>query len=147
MTCKIFKDKNGNPAGFICSKNKKQVCHVCGKPSISLCDATRNDGTPCDNPMCDEHRYTVGHDTDVCQFHNSPKFIEQAIKNRKEREKRESNIYKIAPEVEDYFIKQYAKSNVTVVPGHWPVMKTKEDVDRWISFIKKLSEIAQEDWD
>lgn len=136
MPCKIFKDKNGNTAGFICSRDKKTVCHVCGKPMTSLCDATKKDGTPCDIPMCDEHRHTVGLDTDVCCYHNYPKYIKQALENRKERAKKEKegNIYKIAPEIEDYFIEQYGKSDIRVVPGHWPVMKTKEDVDKWISY-------------
>ncbi len=42
------------------------------------------------------------------------------------------SIYKIAPEIEDYFIEQYEKCEIKVVGGHWPEMKTKEDVDKWI---------------
>lgn len=35
-------------------------------------------------------------------------------------------IYKVAPEIEDYFMEQYNKANFKVVPGHWPEMKTKK---------------------
>lgn len=89
MPCRLFSNKEGTIIGITCSRTLK--CHVCGKPYTSLCDATRNDGTPCDNPMRDEHRITVGEDTDVCIYHNKTKFIEQAIKNRIAREERESN--------------------------------------------------------
>lgn len=44
-------------------------------------------------------------------------------------------IYNVAPEIEDYFVEQYKKTGIRVVPGHWPEMKTKEDVDRWINFL------------
>lgn len=127
MACNILRDENKNRIGFVCSINKKQVCHICGKPMTSLCDATRKDGTPCDNPMCDEHRHTVGYDTDVCKYHNYPKYISQAILNRKER-----------AEIEEYFEKQYAKSSFRVVPGHWPEMKTKKEVDEWISNMERM---------
>lgn len=37
-------------------------------------------------------------------------------------------------EVKAYFEEQYAKSKVTVVPGHWPDFESKEAVDNWIAF-------------
>lgn len=50
-------------------------------------------------------------------------------------------IYKVAPEIEEYFKVQYDKSGFRVVPGHWPEMKTKADVDEWISTMKKFWEV------
>lgn len=38
----------------------------------------------------------------------------------------------IHPDVEDYFIEKYEAHPINVVPGHWPDMNTKEDVDEWI---------------
>ena len=83
MPCKPFISEDGNIVGIACSRGRsQQVCHVCGKPMETLCDATRKDGRPCDIPMCAEHSHRVAEDTDVCKYHNYPKFIEQAIKNR-----------------------------------------------------------------
>ncbi len=48
-------------------------------------------------------------------------------------------IYRIAPEIEDYFEEQYENCGIKVVPGHWPEMKTKEDVDKWISGLKMIA--------
>lgn len=48
-------------------------------------------------------------------------------------------IHNIPPEVEDYFIEQYKKSSLQVVPGHWPKMKTKEDVDKWIKGMELIA--------
>ena len=47
-------------------------------------------------------------------------------------------IYKVNPEIEDYFVEQYEKSGFRVVPGHWPEMETKEDVDNWIDTHNKV---------
>lgn len=89
MPCKPILGLNKEVVGISCTRNgdEKDVCYICKKPMTSLCDATRNDGQPCDLPMCDEHRIKVGPDTDVCKYHNYPKFIEQAKKNRVELEK------------------------------------------------------------
>lgn len=48
-------------------------------------------------------------------------------------------IHNVDPEIEDYFIEQYKKVSVQVVPGHWPKMKTKEDVDKWIKRTELLA--------
>lgn len=50
-------------------------------------------------------------------------------------------IYKVAPEIEDYFMEQYNKANFKVVPGHWPEMKTKKDVDDWIKKTENIMNI------
>lgn len=85
MPCKPF-SADGKIIGITCSRGKaRNVCHVCGQPMVALCDATRKDGNPCDLPLCEEHRHRVGVDTDVCDYHNYPKYIEQAIKNREQR--------------------------------------------------------------
>ena len=42
-------------------------------------------------------------------------------------------------DVAQYFQEQYAKSNVRVVPGHWPDFKSKQAVDDWISFLQKVA--------
>jgi len=49
-------------------------------------------------------------------------------------------IYKVAPEIEEYFKEQYEKSGIRVAPGHWPEMKTKADVDDWIRTMEKVLE-------
>lgn len=46
--------------------------------------------------------------------------------------------YNIAPEIENYFWDKYDNCGIKVVPGHWPVMNTTEDVDKWIGFINKM---------
>lgn len=38
----------------------------------------------------------------------------------------------IHPDVADYFEQQYNAQPIKVVPGHWPNMYTKEDVDKWL---------------
>lgn len=35
-------------------------------------------------------------------------------------------------EVEEYFLEKYEKSKFTIIPGHHPDFKTKEEVDKWI---------------
>ena len=52
-------------------------------------------------------------------------------------------IYKVAPKIEDYFLEQYNKCGVRVVPGHWPEMRTKKDVDEWIESLKCLSNLTE----
>lgn len=87
MPCIPFVSSNGQVVGIMCYRNKSsQKCHVCGKPSIALCDATRKDGKMCNAPMCEEHRHRVAEDTDVCHYHNKPKYIKTAIENRKKME-------------------------------------------------------------
>lgn len=49
-------------------------------------------------------------------------------------------IPKVAQEIEAYFVEQYGKSQMRVVPGHWPEMKTKKDVDKWL---EKLATIKR----
>lgn len=113
---------------------KRQTrCYICGKQMTSLCDATKKDGTPCDMPMCDEHRVRIATDLDVCKYHNYPKYIEQARENRIMRE-----------EAKLYFIEEYQKQDFRVVPGHWPDFATKEEVDKWIEFQKSLMEANNE---
>ena len=81
MPCKPFRSADGRIVGIMCTRTVR--CHVCGKPHTALCDATKANGKPCDLPMCDDHKHTVGVDTDVCRYHNYPKYIKQAIENRK----------------------------------------------------------------
>lgn len=50
----------------------------------------------------------------------------------------------VDPEVEDYFNEQYEKVGIKVVPGHWPEMKTKEDVDDWIKNLNMIDETLGE---
>lgn len=103
-------------------------CYVCGKPMTSLCDATNDNGKPCDRPMCEEHRNRVGSDLDVCEHHDNPNDIQQAEKNRQQRE-----------EARKYFIEEYRKQDFRVVPGHWPDFANKDEVDKWIDIMSKLS--------
>ncbi|HGF8065787.1 TPA: recombinase RecT [Enterococcus faecium] len=50
----------------------------------------------------------------------------------------------VAPEIADYFTEQYNKSEIKVVPGHWPSMETKEDVDSWIESLKEMKSIIDD---
>jgi len=118
----------------VCSREPQKRCHVCGKPMVALCDATKRDGQPCDLPMCKEHRHTVGKDVDVCKYHNSPKYIKTALENRREME-----------EAGKYFLEQYQKASFRVVPGHWPEFRSKKEVDKWIKASETISENF-EDW-
>lgn len=41
-------------------------------------------------------------------------------------------------EIEKYFIEQYMKQYVRVLPGHWPDFKSKKEVDEWIYLINRV---------
>jgi len=43
-------------------------------------------------------------------------------------------------EVHKYFIKKLKEERIRILPGHYPELKTKEEVDKWISIIKKSFE-------
>lgn len=45
-------------------------------------------------------------------------------------------------EVMEYFQKWYAKSDIRVVPGHWPNFKTKAEVDKWFEIQNMMSAYA-----
>ena len=47
-------------------------------------------------------------------------------------------------EVWKYSLEQYRKCDFRVTPGHWPDFKSKEDVDKWIQFMEKLSDFEDE---
>ena len=47
-------------------------------------------------------------------------------------------------EVWKYFLERYRKCDFRVVPGHCPDFKSKEDVDKWIQFMEKLSNFEDE---
>lgn len=47
----------------------------------------------------------------------------------------------IAPEIKEYFRHQYLSQGIRVVPGHWPSMETKEDVDQWISSLNLMNSL------
>lgn len=48
-------------------------------------------------------------------------------------------------EIEDYFFEKYKKAKFRVVYGHWPDFKSKEDVDKWFSFMEMMIEEAEID--
>lgn len=77
---------------LLCSRRSSRVCHICGSPMVALCDATKKDGAPCNAPLCEKHRYKVGEDVDVCKYHNHPKYIQTALKNRASMEERENRL-------------------------------------------------------
>ena len=41
-------------------------------------------------------------------------------------------------EIKEYFIEKYKICDVKVVPGHWPDFKSKEEVNKWIKFLKSM---------
>lgn len=52
-------------------------------------------------------------------------------------------IHNVAPEIETYFIEQYEKQDIRVVPGHWPLMQTKSDVDKWIEDLQLMKRMFE----
>lgn len=40
-----------------------------------------------------------------------------------------------------YFFEKYEKANFSVVPGHWPDFKTKEEVDEYMDANEKIIEV------
>ena len=42
-------------------------------------------------------------------------------------------------EVKKYFMEQYEKSDIRVVPGHWPDFKSKEEVDKWLNLMESMA--------
>lgn len=45
-------------------------------------------------------------------------------------------------EIFAYFQEQYAKTDVCVVPGHWPDFQSKEEVDVWIEGLNRIGGFA-----
>ncbi|HHY79736.1 hypothetical protein [Thermoanaerobacter sp. RKWS2] len=43
-------------------------------------------------------------------------------------------------EIHKYFIKRLKEEGIHILPGHYPKLKTKEEVDKWIYIIKKSFE-------
>ncbi len=50
----------------------------------------------------------------------------------------------IEPSIKEYFEEQYSKQSWRVVPGHWPTMETKKDVDNWIRNKNIIMEILED---
>lgn len=44
----------------------------------------------------------------------------------------------IAEDMKEYFYEMYLKQEWNVVPGHWPSMETKQDVDDWIDSMSEM---------
>ena len=72
MPCDLNRSPDGRLAYVICSRRQRKPCHICGKPSVSLCDYPLPNGKTCDKPMCNSCRNTIGPDLDVCREHNNP---------------------------------------------------------------------------
>lgn len=51
----------------------------------------------------------------------------------------------INPEIAEYFKEEYSKSGIRVVPGHWPPMNTRKDVDDWVANLKIMETAFEED--
>ena len=108
-------------------------CYICGKPYTSLCDATNENGEPCDIPMCDEHRNRVTIDVDVCNHHNNPKDREQAKKNRLERERARL-----------YFRSRYGEVETRMLSDILFEPATMKEVDEWIEKRKREDKAIKE---
>ncbi|EPH93159.1 hypothetical protein D920_03125 [Enterococcus faecalis 13-SD-W-01] len=50
----------------------------------------------------------------------------------------------VAEDIKPYFYEMYLKQEWNVVPGHWPSMETKEDVDDWIESMTDMMEKLHE---
>ena len=82
MPCKFTQSKDGKVSMISCSRGKRKCS--CGNEITAYCEAVKKDGTPCDSPLCEECRVTIGPDTDVCKYHNYDKYKESALKRRKD---------------------------------------------------------------
>ncbi len=47
-------------------------------------------------------------------------------------------------DVEEYFIEQYAALGLKVVPGHWPDLKTRGEVDLCIEDMRAMAKFAND---
>lgn len=45
------------------------------------------------------------------------------------------------PEIKQYFQEKYSKAAFSVVPGHWPDFKSREEVDEWIIVMEKITAV------
>lgn len=108
-------------------------CYICGRPYTSLCDATNENGEPCDMPMCDKHRNSVAIDVDVCNRHNNPKDREQAKKNRLEREKARL-----------YFRDRYGEIETRMLNDVLFEPATMKEADEWIEERKREDKAIKE---
>ena len=50
-------------------------------------------------------------------------------------------IHNVSPDIEEYFLQQYEKQDMRVVPGHWLEMNTKQDVDKWIEGLNAMKKV------
>jgi hypothetical protein len=92
MPCTPHYDEAGRCVMISCTRTRR--CVSCVKPATSYCDSYKKDGTPCDLPLCDDCKITVAEDTDVCKYHNYPKYIESALERRKVMESEPDKIEK-----------------------------------------------------
>lgn len=51
--------------------------------------------------------------------------------------KKERVDMKMEKEVYDYFAKKLKEEGIRILPGHYPKLKTKEEVDKWFHIIKQ----------
>ena len=56
--------------------------------------------------------------------------------------------YNVIPnEVKEYYIEKVKESGIFMVPGHYPVLKTKEEIDCFIDIRRKsFEEYFSESW-
>lgn len=53
----------------------------------------------------------------------------------------------ISPEIKNYFKEKYLAQDIRVVPGHWPTMETKADVDKWIGSLELIRTMFEDMFD
>lgn len=73
MPCNTIKDDEGRVTAIICSRNRRQWCHVCRAACTKLCDfplTGKKAGQTCDRPMCDRHAVSQGPEVDYCETHD-----------------------------------------------------------------------------
>lgn len=44
-------------------------------------------------------------------------------------------------EIKQYFQEKYSKAAFSVVLGHWPDFKSREEVDEWIILVEKITAV------
>ena len=49
----------------------------------------------------------------------------------------------IPPDVKEYYERRIAESDVKVVPGHYPVLLTREDVNQFFGFLEYMKKCGR----
>lgn len=51
----------------------------------------------------------------------------------------------IPRDVKEYYNKKLQETGIRMVPGHYPVLKTKEEIDKWFSMWEKMFDSKEDE--